>query len=32
MIYTIGYAGWAPERLRDVAQEVGATLIDVSPG
>lgn len=29
VIYTIGYAGWAPERLREAVLDLRATLIDV---
>lgn len=29
IIYTIGYAGWAPQGLRDAVLELGATMIDV---
>jgi uncharacterized protein (DUF488 family) len=29
IIYTIGYAGWAPERLREAVLDLGATLVDV---
>lgn len=28
-IYTMGYAGWAPDALRDEVQRLGAALIDV---
>lgn len=29
MIYTIGYACWAPDLLRDYVLALGATLVDV---
>lgn len=29
IIYTIGYAGWAPAGLRDAVLDLGATLVDV---
>lgn len=29
IIYTIGYAGWAPEGLREAMLNLGATLVDV---
>ena len=29
IIYTIGYAGWAPDGLRDEVRRLGAALVDV---